>query len=560
MTGASSAIRHRLAVLTDSATFGVPGSQSHPARVAGPRRRSKSSACWEFEIAPRGVPAVIVSGVLRRAIRVWPITSGSPPCHAGRRLRSDRRRRGSGRAAAAARAQDRTLVLEMVAVGGQAVSSRIENYILPTGISGGLTQRATVGRKVRRSFQQSVRGRVDRGSGPFRPSAVQWHRVQSRAVIAATRATGSSIPTLALQSAACITPRPSWRRDRAQVYPRWSPGRNSADRRLRRAGASIVIRAPISPQHVSLPHRSIDADKHIVVRGSTGSARDECSPACGSAVEWRETIASGALFSFIGADPASEWLSGFAALDDRGSCSRIDRSDAAPDERWARWGLTAAVRDQPPGVVRRRRRPLRSTKESRRGREAQTPFSGPRIPGVDRHLIAAQGLDRAGWDSIECCSSSATSVNSSRAPAAPRGRGPISAISRSFMTARSRRRENGSCSPALTRRCRPRSRPRPTAGSSTGAASRSSPASLTATPTRCSRGIGAKSCAAVSAAPPMPRSRRRGAASSRPCGPRGPRRRTSWSTRRAPGSRRCSRAGRPRRRSRAATASTSRPS
>ena len=31
-----------------------------------------------------------------------------------------------------------------------------------------------------------------------------------------------------------------------------------------------------------------------------------------------ETLASTALFSFIGADPASEWMSGFAALDDRG--------------------------------------------------------------------------------------------------------------------------------------------------------------------------------------------------------------------------------------------------
>jgi thioredoxin reductase (NADPH) len=31
-----------------------------------------------------------------------------------------------------------------------------------------------------------------------------------------------------------------------------------------------------------------------------------------------ETLASTALFSFIGAEPALQWLSGFAALDDRG--------------------------------------------------------------------------------------------------------------------------------------------------------------------------------------------------------------------------------------------------
>ena len=31
-----------------------------------------------------------------------------------------------------------------------------------------------------------------------------------------------------------------------------------------------------------------------------------------------ETLASTALFSFIGAEPASQWLSGFAAVGDRG--------------------------------------------------------------------------------------------------------------------------------------------------------------------------------------------------------------------------------------------------
>jgi thioredoxin reductase (NADPH) len=46
-----------------------------------------------------------------------------------------------------------------------------------------------------------------------------------------------------------------------------------------------------------------------------------------------------ALFSFIGADPASEWLSGCAALDDRGFVL-TDRSvgDDLLDERWAALG------------------------------------------------------------------------------------------------------------------------------------------------------------------------------------------------------------------------------
>jgi thioredoxin reductase (NADPH) len=37
-----------------------------------------------------------------------------------------------------------------------------------------------------------------------------------------------------------------------------------------------------------------------------------------SGPDGEETLDSTALFSFIGAEPASEWMSGFAALDDQG--------------------------------------------------------------------------------------------------------------------------------------------------------------------------------------------------------------------------------------------------
>ncbi|HZM40537.1 MAG TPA: hypothetical protein VFB94_15540, partial [Acidimicrobiales bacterium] len=47
------------------------------------------------------------------------------------------------------------------------------------------------------------------------------------------------------------------------------------------------------------------------------------------------TLACVALFSFIGAEPASEWLSGCAALDERGFVlTDLSLADAHLDRRW----------------------------------------------------------------------------------------------------------------------------------------------------------------------------------------------------------------------------------
>jgi thioredoxin reductase (NADPH) len=66
----------------------------------------------------------------------------------------------------------------------------------------------------------------------------------------------------------------------------------------------------------------IEADKRITVRRNTRIVALEGDQSLTgvrvSGPNGEETLASTALFSFIGAEPASEWLSGFAALDDNG--------------------------------------------------------------------------------------------------------------------------------------------------------------------------------------------------------------------------------------------------
>jgi thioredoxin reductase (NADPH) len=86
---------------------------------------------------------------------------------------------------------------------------------------------------------------------------------------------------------------------------------------------TIVIRGPDLAASMSryLVDR-IEADKRIVVRRNTRivalAGGESLTGVRISGSSGEETLASGALFSFIGAEPASQWLSGFAALDDRG--------------------------------------------------------------------------------------------------------------------------------------------------------------------------------------------------------------------------------------------------
>src|SRR6266852_3666039 len=230
-----------------------------------------------------------------------------------------------------------TLVLEMVAVGGQAgASSRIENYLgFPTGISGSdLTQRATVqAQKFGASFSSPCTvASIQEEAGHFVLRLSNGTEVPGRAVIVATGARYRRLDAVGLEQfesrgvyyAATELEARACAGSPAVV----AGGGNSAGQAalfLANAGSAvtIVIRGPDLAASMSryLVDR-IDADKRIVVRrntrivaleGDESLTRVRISDSGGD-----ETLASTALFSFIGAEPASEWLSGFAALDDRG--------------------------------------------------------------------------------------------------------------------------------------------------------------------------------------------------------------------------------------------------
>src|SRR5580693_9225089 len=164
----------------------------------------------EFDVTPRDLPVVIVSGkVLRRptpgvladylglTVGIMPdggfelIVVGAGP---------------AGLAAAVYGASEglRTIVLEMVTVGGQAgSSSRIENYLgFPTGISGGdLTQRATVqAQKFGAAFSSPCTvASIQEEAGHFVLRLSNGTKVPSRTVIVATGARYRKLDAVGLE-------------------------------------------------------------------------------------------------------------------------------------------------------------------------------------------------------------------------------------------------------------------------------------------------------------------------------------------------------------------------
>jgi thioredoxin reductase (NADPH) len=294
----------------------------------------------ESNVAPADLPVVFVSGaVFRRP------TPGELAAYLGLTLDSIPERCfdllvvGGGPAGLAAAVYGAseglgTLLVEQLAVGGQAgTSSRIENYLgFPTGISGAdLTMRALVQAEkfgAHMSSPCTALGLREQG-GHLVVHLSDGSDVAARAVIAASGAryrrldiarleefegNGVYYAATELEARMCAS----------------SPvvvvgGGNSAGQAglfLAEEGSHVtfVIRSDDLEHNMSryLVDR-IRADARIDVRTSaqvTGLDGDETLAAVQvtgrDGNEWLQCVA---LFSFVGADPASEWVSGCAQLD-----------------------------------------------------------------------------------------------------------------------------------------------------------------------------------------------------------------------------------------------------
>jgi thioredoxin reductase (NADPH) len=285
----------------------------------------------EFEIAARDVPVVIVSGkVLRRPTAgvlsdYLGLTVGTVPDGGFDLIVVGAGPAGLAAAVYGASEGLRTLVLEMEAVGGQAgASSRIENYLgFPTGISGGdLTQRATVqAQKFGASFSSPCTvGSLREEAGHFVLRLSNGTEVPGRAVIVATGARYRRLDAVGLERIESRGVYYSATELEARACA-GSPavvagGGNSAGQAalfLATAGSAvtIVISGPDLAASMSryLVDR-IEADTQIVLRRNTRIVAlegDEFLTGVRiSSPNGEKTLATTALFSFIGADPASK--------------------------------------------------------------------------------------------------------------------------------------------------------------------------------------------------------------------------------------------------------------
>jgi thioredoxin reductase (NADPH) len=318
----------------------------------------------EFDIAPKELPVAVVTGkVLRHATPgvladYLGLTVGRLPDRCFDLVVVGAGPAGLAAAMYGASEGLRTLVVEMVAVGGQAgSSSRIENYLgFPTGVSGGdLTQRATVqAQKFGASLSSPCAvASVREEAGHLVLRLSDGADVPGRAVIVATGARYRKLDAARLEQfesrgvyyAATELEARSCAGSPVVV----AGGGNSAGQAalfLANAGSAvtIVIRGPDLAASMSryLVDR-IEADRRIVVRRNTRILELEGDQSLTgvriSGPGGEETLPSTGLFSFIGADPASEWLSGFAALDDQGFVL-TDRSLGREhlDARWEALG------------------------------------------------------------------------------------------------------------------------------------------------------------------------------------------------------------------------------
>jgi thioredoxin reductase (NADPH) len=248
----------------------------------------------------------------------------------------------------------RTLGVDSVAPGGQAgASSRIENYLgFPTGISGAdLTQRALVQAE---KFGAHVTApcaatSLREQAGHLVVGLIDGTEVAGRAVIVAT---GARYRKLEVDRLADFELKGVYyaattieARECAAAPVVVVGGGNSAGQ------AAVFLAECGSPVTVVIRSSDLSArmSRYLVDRIEAHPRIDVRTNATIAGLEGDETLTSVwvasdddkarlpcvALFSFIGADPASEWLSGCAALDGRGFVL-TDRSlsEEHLDERW----------------------------------------------------------------------------------------------------------------------------------------------------------------------------------------------------------------------------------
>jgi thioredoxin reductase (NADPH) len=247
-----------------------------------------------------------------------------------------------------------TLGVEAVAVGGQAgSSSRIENYLgFPTGISGGdLTQRALVqAEKFGAALTSPCAATgLREESGHLIVRLADGTDVAGRAVIVASGARYRRLDANRLDEFECkgvyYAATDAEARQCAQAPVVVVGGGNSAGQAalyLAESGSTVTIvirRADINDGMSRYLVDRIVEHPRIAVRTSaqvTGlDGGDELERVVLADPSGSTIVACGGLFSFIGADPSSAWLSGCAALDEHGFVL-TDRSltDDQLDARW----------------------------------------------------------------------------------------------------------------------------------------------------------------------------------------------------------------------------------
>ncbi len=305
-----------------------------------------------------------------------------------------------------------TLGVEKFGVGGQAgSSSRIENYLgFPMGISGGeLTRRAVVQAEKFGAHLtapcEAVSLREEAGHLVIRLS--DGSDVAARAVIVASGARYRRLPVDRLEqfegNGVYYAATEMERRQCAASPTVVVGGGNSAGQAamfLSDSGpVTVVIRGDDLGKSMSryLTDR-IDAHPGITVRTETqitGLVGDPDLQAVRMAdADGEAEVPCAGLFSFIGAEPSSDWISGCAAL--RRARLRPDRPRPrarAPRRALGRPGpAAAAVRDEPSRAVRRRRRALRLHQAGgdRRRRGLGLRRRGPPVPDLLPRLNASR--------------------------------------------------------------------------------------------------------------------------------------------------------------------------